>query len=98
MGHSTRQAGMAREQQQRTYIPIHKQQAQGESLGLTYAFDTPEPTPSCTPPPTRLHILTPPKQFHQLGIKHSNIWAYGGLTQTPATLSLSKLGVNDTDQ
>ena len=29
-------------------------------------------------PPTRPYPLIFPKQFYQLGIKHSDIWAYGG--------------------
>ena len=30
-----------------------------------------------TLPPTKPHFLILPKQFHQLGSKHSNIWTYG---------------------
>ena len=49
-----------------------------DSIGIDWAFETPNPTPSDTPPSLRAYILIFPKQLHQLGTKHSNIWAYGG--------------------
>lgn len=37
------------------------------------ALETPQPTHNDTPPPTRTHPLSLPKQFDSLVIKHSNI-------------------------
>lgn len=65
-----------------------------ETLGL--AFETSEPIPVCTLPPTRPYLLqkaTPPnllifpRQCHSLVTKHSNIWVYGAILVQPTTLS-----------
>lgn len=39
-------------------------------------FEISKPVPSDTSPPTRPRLPIIPKQFYQLGIKHSNIWAH----------------------
>lgn len=42
-----------------------------------------EATPSDIPSSTRPHFLILPEEFHPLGIKHSNIWAYRGRLYKP---------------
>ena len=41
------------------------------------SFETSKAVPSDILPPTRPHLLILPNEFHQLGAKSSNLWAYG---------------------
>jgi hypothetical protein len=47
-------------------------------LGLVWAFETSESTPSEIDPSTRPHLLTLPEWFHW--VQALNTWAYGGHT------------------
>lgn len=44
---------------------------------VAWVFQASKPTLRDTPSPTKPSIL--PKQFYQLGTKHSNIWTYGAI-------------------
>jgi hypothetical protein len=52
---------------------------QGRDAGFIMGFETSTPSPSDTPPPTRLN--TPPnpsQQFYKQGTNHPSVGAYGG--------------------
>ena len=49
---------------------------QRQRQGLAWGFETPKHTSSDIPPPARTYLLVFLKQFHELGSKHSNIWAF----------------------
>ena len=56
-----RQTGMVLEQQLRVSFLIFKHGRESYQ-GMAWAFETSKPTPSDTPPPTRLHIPPQPSQ------------------------------------
>lgn len=65
-------------EQLRAHILICIQEAES-TLGMAGVLETSKPALSDTPPPTRPHLLSLPKQFYRLGTKYSNVGAYGGI-------------------
>ena len=70
--HGSRQAGMALEQEQRTYILIYRKEAERPNWEWHVLFETLKPTLSDTSPSARPYILILPKQLYQLETKHPN--------------------------
>lgn len=64
-----RQAGAAVES---LHFILEKEAERTRQCGLACAFQASQPTPSDTPP-TKPHLPIFPKQFCQLGTKHSNV-------------------------
>ena len=67
-------ACMALEQYLGAYILVHTHEAKRSNWELHGLFELSKPIP----PPIEPHLLILPKQFHQLGTTHSNMWACGG--------------------
>ena len=58
------------------YLIYNQEEAELSENGM--GFWNSKVSPSGTSTPTRPHLLILSKPFHQLGIKNSNAWAYGG--------------------
>jgi hypothetical protein len=54
---------------------------------MVWTFETSTHIHNDRSPPIRPHPLILPKEFHQIGIKHSNPWAYGAILIQTITCS-----------
>jgi len=61
----------------------------GDTLGMVGDFRILKAHPCKLPPPTRPHLLSLPKQFHQLGTNYSNISLRGAFSVQHAQMKVA---------